>query len=74
MTEWLTFLFTLMTRKKIYTGAQRFISHMRDVDVSWCSTEEIIVTLNKLICLNTENQQLSENGDLNETILPERGE
>lgn len=57
--------------KKIYTGAQRFISHMRDVDVSWCSTEEIIVTLNKLICLNTENQQLSENGDLNETILPE---
>ncbi|MBS6202226.1 MAG: hypothetical protein KH702_10595 [Ruminococcus bicirculans] len=57
--------------KKIYTGAQRFINHMRDVDVSWCSTEEIIVTLNKLICLNTENQQLSENGDLNETILPE---
>lgn len=32
--------------KKIYTGAQRFINHMRDVDVSWCSTEEIIVTLN----------------------------
>lgn len=58
--------------KKIYNGAQRFISHMRDIDISWCSDDEIIVTLNKLICLNTENQQLSEKGSLNEIILPEK--
>ena len=46
--------------KKIYNGAQRFISHMRDIDISWCSDDEIIVTLNKLICLNKISSYLKK--------------
>lgn len=60
--------------KKIRDAAKRYMSQMTDINVSWCSEEEIIETMNKLLTLNTATEKLSQSGDPDLRLLPDEVE
>lgn len=58
------------SEKRVRDDAKRYIDQMCDVNVTWCSADEITATLNKLLCLNTADNKLHGSGSLDDKLLP----
>ena len=59
------------SEKNIHDDAERYINQMVDVNVAWCTSDEIAAMLNSLLCLDTGAEKLSTPGTLNKKLLPE---